>query len=144
MTVLFRSMKTCTKCGIEKDLSEFARRKNLFNSMCKVCKKAYNLTWYQNNSRTHKANVRKNNDRYRESIKEVVDAIKSVPCSDCKGTFPPFVMDFDHRSDKTMNVSRMVAGCYKVASVLKEIEKCDVVCANCHRVRTHNRLVALP
>jgi hypothetical protein len=66
----------------------------------------------------------------------LLDSIKNVPCMDCGGEFPPYVMDFDHRSDKKFNI----ASRYKqapLAVLLDEIAKCDVVCSNCHRVRTH-------
>ena len=50
-------------------------------------------------------------------------------------------MDYDHRpgTKKKFNVSVIRKG---KAEILKEIEKCDLVCANCHRIRTHNRRFA--
>jgi hypothetical protein len=56
---------------------------------------------------------------------------------DCKKKYPPYVMDFDHRdrSEKAFEVGR---GLYvSIKRLLIEIAKCDVVCANCHRERTH-------
>lgn len=62
---------------------------------------------------------------------------------DCGVKYPPYVMDFDHRdpSEKLLNVSKV--GRYGIQSLLDEIEKCDVVCSNCHRERTHQRNLAL-
>lgn len=60
--------------------------------------------------------------------------IKDQPCADCGKTYPYFVMDFDHRGDKDRSVSKMMTR--SLAKILAEIEKCDLVCANCHRVRT--------
>lgn len=68
---------------------------------------------------------------------------RGKPCSDCENSFHPQSMDFDHRGDKTMNVSVM-AGRRSWADILIEISKCDLVCANCHRVRTARRRLGLP
>lgn len=44
-------MKICTKCNINKELTEFYFRvkRNKFNSICKSCRKAYNAEWYKDN-----------------------------------------------------------------------------------------------
>lgn len=58
---------------------------------------------------------------------------------DCGGTFPPECMDFDHvRGVKEFAVSKSRFNTMK--RVLAEIAKCDLVCANCHRIRTSKRL----
>ena len=70
--------------------------------------------------------------------KAFINTFKDAPCMDCGNSFPPYVMDFDHvGGDKIQNVGEM--GSYSVESILKEIAKCDLVCANCHRIRTHKR-----
>ncbi len=57
---------------------------------------------------------------------------------DCKGRFPYYVMDLDHvRGEKVCQVSLMVSIGFSDEEIVDEIAKCDVVCANCHRVRTH-------
>jgi hypothetical protein len=66
--------------------------------------------------------------------------LKDVPCADCGRRYPPFVMDFDHRNgeDKTGNISAM-APRWSWSKIAAEVAKCDVVCANCHRMRTARR-----
>jgi len=54
-------------------------------------------------------------------------------------------MDFDHvRGDKEFTVSKAVQRAYALtlSRVRAEIAKCDVVCANCHRIRTERRRYA--
>lgn len=68
-----------------------------------------------------------------------VDGKKSVPCVDCGGNFPPYVMEFDHKRDKSRNVSIMAGQGWSLSSIDEELSKCDVVCANCHKVRTYLR-----
>jgi len=65
--------------------------------------------------------------------------IKNVPCVDCGRLLAPECMDFDHRDDsaKIANISRMSSVSFD--KVLAEIQKCDLVCANCHRLRTRRQ-----
>jgi len=49
-------------------------------------------------------------------------------------------MDFDHvRGEKVLSISAMVHKGFSWESILAEIAKCDVVCSNCHRIRTAAR-----
>lgn len=67
----------------------------------------------------------------------LLDEQKSKPCADCDGKFSPEVMEFDHRpgETKSFNIGSMKR--LSIKKLMREIEKCDVVCANCHRLRTH-------
>lgn len=67
-----------------------------------------------------------------------IDDLKSKPCLDCGGTFPPVCMDFDHRdpADKSGPVASFLND---PVALRAEIAKCDLVCANCHRIRTAKR-----
>ena len=68
----------------------------------------------------------------------VLAALKDRPCTDCGGRFPAVAMDFDHvEGEKKFNVSRV--GSFSLLRLLEEVKKCEVVCANCHRVRTAER-----
>ena len=72
-------------------------------------------------------------------FRDFINLIKSTPCKDCGGSFPPVAMDFDHvQGNKVKSITDMFS--YSKERVLAEIKKCDVVCANCHRVRTIKRL----
>jgi hypothetical protein len=75
-------------------------------------------------------------------IRIVLDA-KQAPCADCGVHYPPYVLEFDHvRGVKVDDVSVMVANSCSPESLLGEIGKCDVVCANCHKTRHHFRRIA--
>jgi len=67
----------------------------------------------------------------------VAEYLSTHPCVDC-GENDIIVLDFDHRDDssKRADVGRLLTGGYSVRTVMIEIEKCDVRCANCHRIRT--------
>jgi hypothetical protein len=69
--------------------------------------------------------------------RSLLQQLKSTPCLDCGGTFPPQSMHYDHRDplSKIHDVSRLAA-LGRLDEMLSEIEKCDLVCANCHATRT--------
>jgi len=73
---------------------------------------------------------------YRRNKKRIV-AIKDVPCMDCGNRFPTCVMDFDHRPDEVKEFRISGGLTLRWDRVLTEINKCDIVCANCHRIRTY-------
>lgn len=70
----------------------------------------------------------------------VIVPAKDKPCADCSGAFPLVCMDFDHvRGEKLFTISSSYVN-VSMAVLLEEIAKCDVVCANCHRIRTSKRV----
>src|SRR6266853_2251151 len=75
-------------------------------------------------------------DKRRKSLREVLVAAKTVPCLDCGNSYPYCAMEFDHtRGKKAFSVSAESSQ-RSYIKLAAEIEKCDVVCANCHRIRT--------
>ena len=103
--------------------------------------RAYKRAWYQKNKKRVKANVRRNNARYRLESQLYVQALKTkTACADCKRRFHHSAMDFDHVvGSKESNISLLVNTAYSLKKVKREIAKCEIVCANCHRVRTWHR-----
>lgn len=78
------------------------------------------------------------------AIREWVRTLKAAPCTDCGQTFPPECMDFDHRDGRTkLRGVGILAGAGSSRRLIStEIAKCDLVCANCHRIRTQRRFNA--
>lgn len=75
----------------------------------------------------------------REELKALVRELKSNPCTDCGQCYPFYVMHFDHLGDKLNNISELVHLGNR-QRLLDEIDKCELVCANCHAIRTYQRL----
>lgn len=70
------------------------------------------------------------------------DLKTKTPCVDCGINYPYYVMDFDHvRGVKHANVMELVSTLSK-KKIDEEIAKCEIVCSNCHRIRTHMRKMA--
>lgn len=78
-----------------------------------------------------------------ELLRQYVERLKSAPCTDCKKKFPPISMDFDHRdpSTKSFSISELIVTAPSFEILRAEIDKCDLVCANCHRVRTRQQMM---
>lgn len=94
---------------------------------------------YEANREKIKQRAREHKKKNQAIAKEYIELIKSVPCMDCRQKFPTIAMDFDHIRDKHMPVSQMVNAGLSLNRIKEEIEKCEVVCSNCHRIRTQNR-----
>ena len=78
----------------------------------------------------------KRNKKARDILRRFLfDFLSSHPCVDC-GEQDVVVLDFDHTKNKTTEVSSAVRLCWPLSEVKKEIEKCVVRCANCHRRKT--------
>lgn len=77
------------------------------------------------------------NIRQREYLRQV----KSRPCADCGVQYPYYVMDFDHREGEKEFFEMNRVSYVSMRAIKQEIEKCDVVCANCHRERTYQRII---
>lgn len=78
----------------------------------------------------------------RAALRREINSYKeSVGCKDCKMFYPHYVLDFDHLdgSHKLGSINSLIKA-VSFDTVRKEMAKCEVVCANCHRERTHRRL----
>ncbi|KKN98440.1 hypothetical protein LCGC14_0145350 [marine sediment metagenome] len=72
--------------------------------------------------------------------KFIADYLSQHPCVDC-GFSDIRALDFDHvRGEKEDSVSNLVKRCVSMNRIRAEIEKCEIRCANCHRIRTHKTL----
>lgn len=126
--------KTCATCKRRLVLSRFSYRWGNPLRDCKACVAAYGREWRKRNPEYKRPGEEATNDRYL--------SLKRNPCQDCGRSFPAVCMDYDHRPGevKIKSVSRMVMEHRPWLLIEAEIAKCDLVCANCHRIRTSRRL----
>mgnify|MGYP001569968962 FL=1 len=120
-----------TICPICKTQEKSKRR-----GYCLDCSREKSLNRYYGNRERLQAQARK---RVQE-ITDMINELKSAPCTDCNQKFPPVCMDFDRRDPPTkiseISTLRRTAS---VKIITNEILKCDLVCSNCHRLRTQKR-----
>lgn len=86
---------------------------------------------------THKQYYLERNAKLRKKKTEYLIKLREQPCKDCGNKFPYYVMEFDHLHDKVEPVTRLVSSSWK--KLKTEIDKCEIVCANCHAIRTWKR-----
>jgi hypothetical protein len=93
--------------------------------------------WYD----AHREVYYSRNVRNRAKRVEMVRAMKAKPCADCGQQYPFFAMEFDHRDGekKEFNIATAARTLIGLNRLLREIEKCDLVCCLCHRYRTARR-----
>ena len=102
---------------------------------CKPCRAEYGREHYLKNKPRYVENAMKRTQRVlRENMRRLVTYLAENPCVDC-GETDPLVLEFDHQRDKRFEIARGMRD-KSWAEVSIEIEKCEVVCANCHRRRT--------
>jgi hypothetical protein len=80
--------------------------------------------------------------RHRVMIRQkLLEFLSDKKCTDCFES-DPIVLDFDHRDRpvKFKAINKMLSGHYGWNSIMKEIGKCDIRCANCHRRKTYHQL----
>jgi hypothetical protein len=130
-------MKECRRCGLLKPPEEFSARRYKKQPWCKECNRAYAQQYYQANKPKLKAELIKlRTERQKQNEQFILDYLAAHPCVDC-GETDPVVLEFDHvRGVKRDIISTLVRLGYTHKTLIAEIEKCDVVCANCHRRRT--------
>ena len=68
----------------------------------------------------------------------VLELKQSTPCKVCGVRFNPHAMEFDHRDPdlKYKNISVLVGTGADIEVLKEEISKCDILCSNCHQIRT--------
>lgn len=129
-------MKKCIKCG-ETDKTKFYARK--YACYCKECQKDYSRKYHEDNRAVATKQNRTRLERYRERNNFFIcEYLLEHPCVDC-GETDIVVLEFDHVGNKVENVSLLVGRARSINIIKAEMDKCEVVCANCHRRRTAER-----
>ena len=113
-------MKTCSKCGIEKPLTEYHSAgiidgKKYIRGECKVCQ-----------SKVVKKRVKNIKEQY-------VTWKKTLKCNRC-GFDDYRALQFHHERDKEHNIAEMLRGGFALEKINFEAKKCEVLCANCHKI----------
>lgn len=127
--------KVCRECGEEKGLNEFYGpypsmlkhkiTKDGYENRCKLCCNIYN-----------KKHQKERGRKQRKKIVALRNSLKQKPCADCGVQYPSYIMQFHHLdpSKKYKELSHIDS----VKALMREVEKCIVLCANCHAIRELN------
>ena len=119
--------KVCTQCEQRKELKEFAKKLTRTSSECKECHQKASKAKYNDKERTR---VRADKARRVKIAKEYVADLKAK--SQCKCGYKGIALQFHHVGAKDLDVSSAVSGGWSLDRLKKEINKCVILCANCH------------
>ena len=131
---LMTAMKICTRCRQELPFDLFGKNKSKKDGLqthCKTCRKEINNNHYKNSSKRREA-VRRNASLHKIRNTEFLNEVKSQGCCKC-GEAELCVLDFHHLGrNKDFDISKK-RGSFSIEKLKNELEKCIVVCSNCHR-----------
>lgn len=134
------SQKVCSRCKVKRPIEEFNfrnRSTGVRHRYCRECGKHFTRNHYKRNKSQYIARSMRSNIKRREYLQQ----LKSRPCADCGMQYPYYVMDFDHREDEEKVFEMNRVAYVSMRALKQEIKKCDLVCSNCHRVRTYQRIM---
>lgn len=125
--------KICPRCKTEKPLIEFRwknKKKEIRDSHCISCAREFGKAHYRNNTQKIKTQVKNRNKSYALKNQEWKSNLFCVSCGENETS----CLDFHHLDPNTKEniISEMLRN-NSLAAVMREAEKCVVVCANCHR-----------
>ena len=128
------STKICCRCNQEITLDNFLwknKEKNIKHSYCKICYKQIRKKSYENNKKYY---IEKNQRLRKRNLEWYKNYKNNLKCEKC-GESHIACLDFHHKNEieKTIEVSLMPRGCFSIERIKEEIEKCVILCANCHR-----------
>jgi hypothetical protein len=138
-------VKRCGKCGKEKPETEFAFRQGhsgRLRSYCKLCMAAYHHAWIRKDYLARKDYcltrvIARRKFLKSEARRQMLDYLKGKSCEFC-GESDIRTLDFDHidPSIKSFSVAHGIGMAMTWKAIFAEIQKCRLICANCHRKRT--------
>ena len=128
--------KFCTQCQKEKDVESFSWKKKSEGkrqSYCLECQKIKSKAHYKAKREDYYAR----NKRRMQEVMDYIDNLKSVtPCVDCGNLFKSKITDFHHKNGNKYRIVSEMRRKTTLPIILREIEKCELLCSNCHRERT--------
>ena len=132
-------LKVCVLCKLPLPLYAFNKNKRKpdgLQDQCRECGKKKSTEYYNSNKEKHKKVTVERNKKNRIITQQFVyDFLKKTGCASCPEN-DPAALDFDHQRDKRKGICEMVGGGCSISTIMEEISKCQILCANCHRKKT--------
>ena len=128
-------MRECTSCNSFKELDQFSFKDKATGrraTRCKVCQRQYNRNYYINNKEAEVKRAVKNTKERRKRLRDLVNNIK-INCNRCNETHIA-TLQFHHTDPVTKEIciAEAVHRGWSDRKLLQEINKCEILCANCH------------
>lgn len=131
--------RKCDHCKETKNIEEFNwqyKALGIRHDTCRECMKWFVRRYFQGDAHDeHLKNVNERKKVAREVARQYMwDYLLTHPCISC-GESDPRILEFHHRdaAQKDKDVAKMVGEGLSVGRLQREMDKCDVLCSNCHR-----------
>jgi len=135
--------KYCKTCNLFKEPEEFKKRESVNSGYRPKCKLCYNkdIREYYNKNSINILPQKNKTSKERKALKYInyYNHLLEKKCIDC-GIDDVMVLECDHKHDKIDNISKMVADGTSWDTIVKELEKCEIRCSNCHKKKTHEEM----
>jgi hypothetical protein len=138
-------VKICTVCGLSKDPSDYFYRNKHSEKLHAQCKQCYlekrRLKWkeyYYKHGSKYRENATIRNRKLKNKLRsQMLEYLSDKSCLNC-GISDVRVLDFDHIDPltKSFSIARAIADITSWDKILIEIDKCQILCANCHKIKT--------
>lgn len=133
-------LRICGICknSLEENDENFASRndrgKKEFQTNCRACQKLYRKEHYEKNKEKYIIKAKNYKNTFIEWFLEIKKQLKCAKCGENRY----WVLDFHHKDpkEKEGSISKMMRECNK-EKILNEINKCTILCSNCHRDLHH-------
>lgn len=134
-------MKLCNKCNEVLPIQMFGKRGKYLQPYCKPCNKHYQQEHYQKHKQRYIAEAEQRRLNYNRKAHNFLMEYAKDGCSVC-GETDYRCLEFDHvdQSTKIESISYMVGQQYPLRKIKEELNKCRVLCANCHRKHTATQM----
>lgn len=138
-------MRTCTTCKITKEDSEYFFRDKKTGRLHSQCKQCYSLKrrtnwelYYNKHGSKYRENAVKRSARLKAKLRlQMLDYLSDKSCVIC-GYSDSRALEFDHinPNSKTIGIAKAMSDIWSWNRILEEIDKCQILCANCHKIKT--------
>lgn len=136
-----KESKICSKCQLMKPLTDYGNFKTTsdgLNYRCRICHNAAKKQYYNDNPKFREHAKKYSKQMYRKIKRRAIEYLGGK-CLDCNLEYKPnineSVYDFHHRDPKQKDFAVMELRTRSFNKIKDEIDKCDLLCANCHRLR---------
>lgn len=128
-------MKLCSKCNTSKDEENFSwknKQKKIRQTICRSCHKISRRKHYLQNRESEKKRIKRRREEIREWCKQIKRTLK---CNRCPQNHPA-TLQFHHNDPtrKELAIAVAVTNGWSKKKIMAEMEKCEVLCANCHAI----------
>lgn len=134
-------MKKCKQCGVLKPLSEYNKRsqnKDGLNTKCRQCTKANAKKHYHTNPSRKLTIMNRTKENCDKKKDYILNYLNIHPCAKC-GESDIRCLEFNHLKNKEHNIADMLRNNRSLLAIQSEIDKCEVLCANCHAKHSHEQ-----